>query len=573
MANEFYISTANPIRFYPEEDNYDPGVYYIRQMEDAPYFKQIRDYQSKIIYNQKYTLQDSPMIQMMSTYTDIVCELIDCVSHIAVDSFAVNQIATNLVDQDFSVYQTTCEFLNEGLFLLKLKYKNPEDANYTVLVSEPLEIKEVHKNTLRFEYTNSKNEFSIIFDSDFTGIVRCEGDILEYQPASDNTIYTDQVRNTTLTRSVPYSKYSLVIGGNVNKTYGGVPDYMVDIINHVMSCDQVKIDGKYFTKSEGSDWEELRFQNYPLSAQRISISRSENKFQLELESNSPIEDMAFVYRKLSYLANVADITITNILKQYTGLVKICFRNAGTPVSIRVFTTTTGNVDDIDQTLTISGASTTLDFNQFFSSDKVLKITSDDWTSLDVFVVYEKLDANNTSGSGSGGGIQVGMVVIYEEINEGDFELDFDTSTGLGRADRAYFGYAVCNGDHNTKDRRGKLSRAVDGISEQPGTDGGNNLITITVEQLPEHSHRLFGDSYQAAPDPGSVNNLEPYVRPTAGADEVLASMGGKLGYDQKRDSVSTRLEPEIGRTSLVGSGEDLDVTNEFTTDIYIKRIF
>lgn len=573
MANEFYISTANPIRFYPEEENYNPGVYYIRQMEDAPYFKQIRDYQSKIVYNQKYTLQDSPMVQIMSTYDDIICELVNCETKIVSDTFAVNMIATDLVGQDFDVYQFSCDFTEEGLFFLRLKYKNSIDPDYIVMISEPLEIKQVHPNTLRFEYTNSKNDFSIIFNSDFIGLVRCEGDILEYQPASDNTIYTDQVRNTTLTRSVPYSKYSLVIGGNVNKTYGGIPDYMVDIVNHVMSCDQVKIDGKYFTKSEGSDWEELRFQNYPLSAQRISVNRGENKFQLEFENTLPIEDMAFVYRKLSFIGNNADITITNILKQYTGLVKICFRNVGTPVTMRIYTTTTGNIDDIDQTVTISDASTTLDIDQFFSSDKVLKIESEDWSTIDIFVVYEKLDASNTSGSGSGGGIQIGMVVIYEEVNDGDFELDFDTSTGLGRPDRAYYGYALCNGDHSTRDRRGKLSRAVDGITESAGIEIGSNSIIIDSNQLPEHNHLMFGNSKNSSTgsNPGNNDNLEPYTR-LSQPDESVASMGGQSGFGQYRMGKSSE-EPSIGRTSAVGANEPIDITNECITDIYIKRIF
>lgn len=570
MPIEFYISPVNPIRFYDEAFDYQPGTYYFRHMDDVLDYEQ-QDGPSKVQYDQKFTLSDSPMVQIMSDADAITATLVECDTDTPVDTFAVAQIATELEGQDFSVWQFTCDFMDEGRYYLRLTATKDgeDDLNF---ISEPMDIKAVHANTIRFEYTNSKNDFSIIFKSDFIGLVRCEADIIDFKPASDDTIYNDQIHSTTLIRSTPFRQFTLIIGSNVAAPMGGIPDYMVDIVNRVLSCDQVKMDGKYYTKAEGAGWDEVRPENYPFSAQRITINESENKFQLEFQNTLPTEDMAYVYRKQSYIGNTAEtITISNIFKKYTGLVKLCFRNVGTPQELTCATTTTGSGDDFSIDFAVVNVSETIDINQFFASDKVVTISGFSGDPIDVFAVYEKLDAEEV-GPSSPGGIPVGAVIEYEEQNEGDFELDFDIDTGLGREERPYYGWAICDGRHGTTDRRQLFSRGADGIVIPAGGTGGSDQIVLTVEQMPAHEHALFANSYDAEPNPGNANNLEPYSRPTDDSTP-LASMGGQTGYDQYRMSNSTLTEATLGKSGTKGGGENIDIRPRFIDTIKIKKIF
>ena len=57
----------------------------------------------------------------------------------------------------------------------------------------------------------------------------------------------------------------------------------------------------------------------------------------------------------------------------------------------------------------------------------------------------------------------------------------------GAADAIPSGWSLCNGENGTPDLRGKFVLGAGG-TYNPGSTGGSEKVTLTVEQMPSHCH-------------------------------------------------------------------------------------
>lgn len=60
----------------------------------------------------------------------------------------------------------------------------------------------------------------------------------------------------------------------------------------------------------------------------------------------------------------------------------------------------------------------------------------------------------------------------------------------GAADAIPEGWALCNGENNTPDLRDRFVLGA-GTSHVVGTTGGSEEVTLTVAQMPSHSHKYY----------------------------------------------------------------------------------
>lgn len=515
MANLFEIALANPIRFINAN-----------LIDNDRYFYQPFDiHQDKKCYFQKFTTQDTTKLQILSDFDSITFNIY----RLDDNSLALNvvpvQVPINIIDQTFKAYEITIPFtsLPEGDYYCKIAYVN-ELLQTVEFVSEPISVLDVHPNTLLIEYTNSENNFSVVFDTGIVFSLRVEGIIEDFTPEFDDVIYNDQKRNATKLNSIPYRSFRLYVG-----PAAGIPDWMADKVNRALSCDQVMLDGEYYEKVEGAKWEVKRADEYEFIGMTLEIMPVDNFFLQRLKTgDQPGEGYIPVQKVTNYFDNGADIAMSNIFRKYTLLEKICIiRNGGT-FMLKVGTTPGGS--EIGE-FEITDLITTININWLFSEIATVYLSGLDATNNDISIIYKQLD-EDPIGAGSPNPYKelgIGAIVIYEEIADGGLEADFNLGTGLGNISTQWEGWAICDGRNGTVNRGGVFPIGwLDGDANYGtiGATGGSSQVTLTQANMPNYDLHIKDGIPRNLTAGGNGNPNRNSLQGPPDRGELLVSSGG-----------------------------------------------
>jgi hypothetical protein len=518
MANLFEIAAANPIRL-------------VKQVVSDGFIPPFDLYQDEKCYFQKYQTTDLVTLQILSDFPDITFNIYK----ISDSSLALNIVpelmTTPLIGVTFSIYEIAIDWsvLDPEEYYCELIYVN-EDTQDVTYQSEPISLQDAHDGTILIQYKNSENNFSVVFDTGIEFSLRVEGALKNFKPEFDDVIYNDQQRNATKLDSIPYRSFKLYIGGAA-----GIPDWLSDKINRALACDEKKIEGMYYEKKEGKEWEVNRPEEYEFSGLSIEVMPVDNIFLQRIKTGTDETIGGFVpmQKYKNYYNNADDITVSNIFKRLTLLEKICIIRSGDPFTLKIGTTDGGDqIGEWDITELI----TTLKIEYLFGGAATLYLTGIDTTIADFMIVYKQLDESPIpTGSTPNplAGIGAGAVIIYDETADGGLEIDFNLVTGLGNSGTAWEDWAICDGRNNTKDFGGFFpvgfkAGDTDYGDTKIGTTGGFKEVTLDLTQIPAHTHDI---SYESI---GRASGGQTTMRSAPGAqDRTTTSAGGGLAHENR----------------------------------------
>ena len=475
----FEIAPLNPLSFI------QPGKESIFRKSALEF---INGYQEKVCYFQKWQTNDKTRIQVLTNY-DFYLEVVALDSDLPVLELLPEIMPTLVVSENFQVKEVEIDFslLEEGVYFSRIIYNGDEGITGEV-ISEPFEVREKHENTLLFKYANSENNFSVIFANDLEFSLRVEGVIADFTPEADDVIYNDIARNSTLLDSIPYLSFILYVGNEY-----GIPAYMADKINRVMSCDILQIDGDHYAKKEGAAWDTKRADEYPFVGLSLEIMPVENRFtkQYRTGNDADLNDIVPM-QKIKNFENVdGNLTISGVFRAKTLLEKIAIIKTGLNFEYRVGTTEGGDEIGTFQVLDVADTQT---IEHLFTGPATLYISG--LSSVDfISIIYKQLDekpinpsdfgGNGNTGSGS---LNIGGTVIYSTNDEAKFNEDFDIAAGLGRENTPWFGYAICDGRNNTVDMGGLFPVGYKPGEYEINATGGDKEVALTKAQMPKHDH-------------------------------------------------------------------------------------
>lgn len=267
-SNILDISLLNPVKFR-EKGYVNPLPYNFKYLDQWNFGQTIPDFYNKKKYYQPWQKNDIIYLQFLSNYSPLQLTLIDC-NNQQVDSFAMTYIPTSIEGSGQKVYQASIALngYQEGVYQLRLDAGSPVIETQE---SEWFQIKTLWANTIKFEYSNNENDFDVAFETLIKFGFRVHGGPTEFQPASDKTIFIDQVRNAKQLLSRSFYTYKLLIGDA-----GGVPDYMAQIVNEIFNCSDVFIDGHQFTATDGKMSRVGDFAN-PLAGWSMDIREADKR--------------------------------------------------------------------------------------------------------------------------------------------------------------------------------------------------------------------------------------------------------------------------------------------------------
>ena len=162
------ISAANPLRFSGSVD------YEFSHNDFMCYF-------------QKFNRSDSTKLQVFSDEGAPTLQIRSAATNLVLSTVIFIEKTTLIVDDEFKIYEVDISFV-----------AIPEDEIYFQIGDDrtgTIRLAENHEGTVMIRYRNSYNWLGVVFDTDIVFSIRVEGTIRNFEPKSDDEIYTDQVKN------------------------------------------------------------------------------------------------------------------------------------------------------------------------------------------------------------------------------------------------------------------------------------------------------------------------------------------------------------------------------------------
>lgn len=235
-------------------------------------------------YTQHFTTLDHIVVQM-------VCDEVVAVYLRLMDAASDTMLSMNWMDRiDMHdgryIYHCALPVLNEGLYYVLVTLPNASDwmrsADFQVL-ADPV------ADSVLFEYTNFgdsplDNAFIVsgvrqVFRFRIEGGFKPQG----YTPNVSQETWRTQRQELRLLYSAPFDKWTLTVG-----TAQGVPVEYVRLLNNILSCDAVYINGKRWCRSDGATPEKtLTMQGAQMFTASVDLERqpSLDDYPLELYWN------------------------------------------------------------------------------------------------------------------------------------------------------------------------------------------------------------------------------------------------------------------------------------------------
>lgn len=285
-----YISVYPVLNNIPfvKEDVILPEKYHFRNIGEDWYMNLVRDWQFSRPYKVPIQQTDKQYIvfgredanDMYFKVYDVCGDEIDLTGLGYADSkvfadFVIYDSGAVSIDDDgnetsLTVHMWSFRFedfeLDPGTYYLRMYVEFFDGVTLVetkTWVTEPLDIQEDHPDTTYIECTNSTNRQDVIFNYDTTDAVgfkgdyffqpvfgyRVQGDIIEYGFQSNDNFFTEQGYQVRNLNPTPYETMLLQVGGR-----HGIPMYYFQKINHALTMDNIKVEGKRYEKNDGATW-------------------------------------------------------------------------------------------------------------------------------------------------------------------------------------------------------------------------------------------------------------------------------------------------------------------------------
>ena len=295
--NYFNISQANPLKFYKQADvfntiaNTDLNTFNPqfnkRNFDDDFYYRNIDRWIESRLYFQQF--QQSDFIRLQWGGTDKLTggvnpykiSILDCNGNIVkqVAGSFLYPIIPVLFNGDY-LWETSINLFDipEGRYVVQIKRESdlfgvPDSC----IISEPIEVKVLHRDSKLFNYLNTTNANDVYYETGINFQFRIDASFTELTTDSKFSVYEDQPMNLELLGGVKFRQWVL--------EFKNIPLWICDKLELLFLHDQLKIDGVFYTRIEGSKVLITKNAGSSLCSAKIELREKINKISLEISSD------------------------------------------------------------------------------------------------------------------------------------------------------------------------------------------------------------------------------------------------------------------------------------------------
>lgn len=292
MDNFISFPLLNPVHL--AKRNLDYGdKYNFLDLHKVLHNERILSFQDKRPYFQPWQTSDKIILQWNSNYGPFTLQLIDKDENVVVTG-QVSQLNNNWFIAPVYGYMGVIDLngIDDGIYYVRMLIGT--SGSQLELISSPLDVKENHKNTLLLKYNNGYNNWDCIFQNSEYFELRVHGILDEFTPQSTDTMFIDEGESIVKLRSEVFYKYKLVIGN-----FKGVPDKIIENINHIFKCSDILIDEIPYEKADGAKFERTGDKFVATSGWSIDVRPAKNRNSIRFENNIPNDNKVTVMYDVS----------------------------------------------------------------------------------------------------------------------------------------------------------------------------------------------------------------------------------------------------------------------------------
>jgi hypothetical protein len=322
---DYYIDIpfANGIRFVPVSPAYDPR-YNHKHFDDFWFTEQILEFEQQVTFYHKVQQNDKRKIYVRSSVGTPQITVYNCSQKAVVGPISMIRQTTSLIGQPYEIYVLELDFatmqgggpLAEGVYWL---FMQAGAGSYAKAISEGIDVKALHINTMVAEWTHDENDFDVMFeipDLVFQSRIESVMKPVDMEFKRKRNSYDDQVLNHKTISSVPYRTYKWIIGAADGS---GVAPWQPDMMNFAFGCASFKLDGVEFSPDEGAEFEKAAINGYPKAAYTITMREAKNQYSKRVFAPGSGQSISIVYGirtrlfgSLNAPASTINIQITNV---------------------------------------------------------------------------------------------------------------------------------------------------------------------------------------------------------------------------------------------------------------------
>lgn len=275
MISFLNIPFLNSIKFVPSTSTPRNGF------DDRWMYEQIKSFETKVNYYQKWQIGDSTPVQVESTILPADLEIHDCSGLKKSIPFVKTADGADL---GTNIYEAVVSLDDLPVNKIYYAYIKATYGDVTFeAISEPIRLQTSWPGTLNFAYKNSVNNWGVAFTTGIEFNFRCEAGIMDFNPDSEDWTYISQIYDVKELTGTPFRAFKLYIGDEK-----GVAPWVLDLLNRIFMCDHVEIENMGYAKNSGAKWEINRVKPWPLYGGSLEIIPSKNASGLQFISDEDI---------------------------------------------------------------------------------------------------------------------------------------------------------------------------------------------------------------------------------------------------------------------------------------------
>lgn len=271
MADIVTIPILNPLNPV-DRDRELPLNYNFKHFDEWLSNEQKLEFEQGKCYFQKWQTSDIIYYQFSSPFDPAFLKVINSqgVEVINLQFDVVGSIREKIYLQAAVALDT----LDEGYYKVVVLVGDPVRK---IIDHEIIHVKENHPGTILLKYSNKRNN-TILWEHIEEMMFRIDAVIKYDKTVSARTSYTDQPRNASTVKGMPYRKFKMYIG-----QYGGVPDWQPDKIEEIFDQTDVTADGKGFS-APVSEMNVNRLERYAWAQWNMDLLETNNSREKRFSS-------------------------------------------------------------------------------------------------------------------------------------------------------------------------------------------------------------------------------------------------------------------------------------------------